>query len=333
MKLTSIKLLIGAGVVSFRNALVEALGRETGICVVGTAGSAGEALRLIRKLEPDVLTVEPGIPNLTAVLADAFGTNVLPVIAVGKESPASDLPGLCDFVRKPDVDDAGNFFAFCNELCVKVKISYRPRVSVPVKPAAAVQSQPKDRHRLIVIGASTGGTEATAEILRRLPGNLPGIVIAQHMPPGFTRMYAERLDGICSFRVSEAQDGVRVQDGTALVAPGGKQMTVKKNADGYYVQCREGPKVNGHCPSVGVLFESAAEAAGADALGIILTGMGRDGAEGLLAMKNAGAYTIGQDRQSCVVYGMPMAAQEIGAVAEQAPPEKIAEIVVRRVRG
>lgn len=330
MKLAPIKLLIVDGSPSFRDALQKALQEDRGIRVVGTAGGAGEALRGIRRLEPDILTADPAMPDLAEVLASA----ALPVIAVGEAAPVSGLPGLCDFVQKPDADDSEGISAFCNELCVKIKISYRPRASKTGSAQARAADSPRKRSgRLIVIGASTGGTEATAEILCSLPGDLPGIVIAQHMPAGFTQMYADRLDRMCRFRVFEARDGSRVKTGTALVAPGGKQMSLQKDRDGYFVQCREGPKINGHCPSVGFLFESAAKAAGAEAVGVILTGMGRDGAEGLLAMRKAGAFTIGQDKQSSVVYGMPMAAAEIGAVTEQAPLGKIADLILRKARG
>jgi two-component system chemotaxis response regulator CheB len=330
MQFTSIKLLIVDESPSFRAAVQKALGGDASIRVVGTAGSAGEAVRRIRELEPDVLAADPALPDLTEALAAVRNMRVLPVIAVGVRRPEPGPPGFCDFVRKPDLENESDFSSFCNELGVKVKISYRPH---PAGPAGATSSAREARFHLIAIGASTGGTEATAEILRRLPGNLPGIVIVQHMPAGFTQMYAERLDRMCRFGVFEARDGDRVRPGTALVAPGGKQMSLKKDGDGYFVQCREGPKVNGHCPSVGFLFDSAAKTAGADAVGVILTGMGRDGAEGLLKMRKAGAYTIGQDRQSSVVYGMPMAAQEIGAVQEQAPCGKIADIIVRRLFG
>lgn len=330
MQLTAIKLLIVDESPSFRADVQKALGTDKNIRVVGTAGSAGEALRRIRELDPDVVAADPGIPDLSQALSGVKNARPLPFIALGTAKSGSVLPGYSDFVKKPASGGESDFFAFCNELSVKVKISYRPH---PKEPPSPSRSPHEARRHLIAIGASTGGTEATAEILRRLPGSLPGILIVQHMPAGFTQMYADRLDKMCSFRVFEARDGDRVKQGTALVAPGGKQMSLKKDREGYFVQCREGPKVNGHCPSVGFLFDSAAGAAGSDAVGVILTGMGKDGAEGLLKMRKAGAYTIGQDKESSVVYGMPMAAKEIGAVEEQAPLMKIADIIVRRVLG
>ncbi|MDL2234284.1 CheB methylesterase domain-containing protein, partial [Ruminococcaceae bacterium OttesenSCG-928-L11] len=182
-------------------------------------------------------------------------------------------------------------------------------------------------------GASTGGTEAILAVLRDLPANMPGIVMVQHMPPVFTKMYAERLNGLCKVRVREAQDGDRVEPGLALLAAGDKQMKLASDANGYYVRCGGTDKVSGHCPSVDFLFDSVAKTAAANAIGIILTGMGADGAKGMLAMKNAGAYTIGQDKDSCVVYGMPMVAYNLGGVKEQLPLNMISTALVRRLTG
>jgi two-component system chemotaxis response regulator CheB len=177
---------------------------------------------------------------------------------------------------------------------------------------------------LIAIGASTGGTEAIAELVSALPAGLPGIVIVQHMPQDFTSMFADRLHSICSFEASEAKDGDIVAANTALVAPGNYQLRVVRRFNGFGVSVAPGEKVSGHCPSVDVMFRSVAEVAGARAIGVILTGMGQDGAYGLLEMKNNGAKTIGQDEKSCVVYGMPKVAYDIGAVDYQLPISQIA---------
>lgn len=176
---------------------------------------------------------------------------------------------------------------------------------------------------VIALGASTGGTEAILDILKELPTDMPGIVIVQHMPPGFTKMYADRLNGLCEMEVREAKTGDRVKPGLALIAPGDAHMKLVQIGQDYSVQCSPGERVSGHCPSVDVLFHSVAKTAKSNAVGILLTGMGRDGASGLLAMRESGAYTIGQDRASCVVYGMPMAAYEIGAVMKQASCQQI----------
>ena len=182
---------------------------------------------------------------------------------------------------------------------------------------------------LIAVGASTGGTEATVQILSELPGDIPGILVTQHMPEGFTKMYADRLDKLSKIDVREAKDGDIIHPGLALIAPGGDlQMKVLHDGSHYRVRCYPGEKVNGHRPSVDVLFHSVAEAAGQNGVGIILTGMGRDGAQGLLHMRQSGAYTIGQDKESSVVYGMPMAAHQIGAVCIQAPCQNIASVLM-----
>lgn len=192
-------------------------------------------------------------------------------------------------------------------------------------------SAPKStRNVLIAMGASTGGTEALLEVLRDLPADTPGIVLVQHMPPNFTKMFAARLDSLCKMSVSEAANGDKVRRGHVLVAPGDLQMQVVKEPGGYSVRCVPGDKVNGHRPSVDVLFDSVSEVACPDVIGVILTGMGGDGAQGMLKMKKKGAYTIGQDKDTCVVYGMPMVAFNIGGVSKQLPLKQIpAEIMAQ----
>ncbi len=186
--------------------------------------------------------------------------------------------------------------------------------------------------RLIVIGASTGGTEAVLEVVKQLPADFPPIVVAQHMPPGFTNMYAKRLDGICKMEVREAKNGDALKRGLILIAPGNLQTRVIAIGNSLTVSCRPDVKVNGHSPSVDVLFHSVASAAVCrDSIGVILTGMGTDGAEGLLSMRRNGAYTIGQNKSSCVVYGMPMAAQKIGAVTIEAPCANIGGMLLAKV--
>jgi len=197
---------------------------------------------------------------------------------------------------------------------------------VPSTPSGTILST-SIKSVVIALGASTGGTEATLVVLKQLPKHTPGMVIVQHMPPGFTKMYADRLNGLCQMEIREAKNGDRVERGVALIAPGDQQMQLVRSGALYTVRCYQGEKVSGHCPSVDVLFNSVAEAAGRDAVGIIMTGMGKDGADGLLNMKQKGAYTIGQDKESCVVYGMPMVAFNIGAVMKQAPCESIADVL------
>lgn len=185
---------------------------------------------------------------------------------------------------------------------------------------------------LIAIGASTGGTEAVLAIVRNFPADTPGVVVTQHMPPGFTRMYAERLDAICPMQVKEAENGEIVRQGVIYIAPGGLQMRVMKDiGHSYHLSVQQGERVNGHAPSVDVLFHSVALSAGSLAVGVILTGMGADGAAGLLEMKKKGAYTIGQDEKTCIVYGMPREAYHMGAVTKQLPLERIAQEVLKNL--
>ena len=185
---------------------------------------------------------------------------------------------------------------------------------------------------LIGLGASTGGTEATLEVLKRLPADIPGMLIVQHMPPGFTKMYAERLDRLCRMEVREAKNGDELHRGLALVAPADLQCKVVRVGNKYTVSCMPGEKVSGHRPSVDVMFQSMSETVRDKMVGIILTGMGQDGAAGLLAMRQKGAYTIGQDKESSVVYGMPMVAKDIGAVCTQASCENIAGVLMRHLK-
>ena len=215
-------------------------------------------------------------------------------------------------------------------VCVKIKIASTAKISNIKKMVMAQEEQHlsvKGKNLIVAIGASTGGTEAILSVVKEFGTDIPGIVVVQHMPPGFTEMYARRLNDQCRIQVKEARTGDRVLPGSMLIAPGGdKHMQLVKVNGVYQVECKAGPKVNGHCPSVDVLFESVARVAGADAVGIILTGMGGDGAKGLLSMRKAGAKTIGQDESTCVVYGMPKVAYDLGAVQHQ---EKLGDIPKR----
>lgn len=181
---------------------------------------------------------------------------------------------------------------------------------------------------IIVIGASIGGTDAIETVVKNLPATTPGIVIVQHMPAIFTQLYAQRLSKICKMRVKEAANGDMIEKGQILIAAGAEQLEVRYNGNYHYVHCYSGEKVSGHCPSVDVLFHSVAKTVGKEAIGVILTGMGKDGADGLLHMRQKGAFTIGQDEQSCVVYGMPMVAQKIGAVVNEVPLSNIAQTIL-----
>lgn len=196
---------------------------------------------------------------------------------------------------------------------------------------AAKRGKFKRSETLIALGASTGGTEALEQVIKHFPKNTPPVIIVQHMPAGFTKLYAERLNRSCMMDVKEAEDGDRLRSGLIIIGAGENHLRLCKDARGWYVSSKPGPKVSGHCPSVDVMFTSVAEVAGPQAIGAILTGMGRDGADGLLKMRQRGAFTIGQDKDTCIVYGMPMEAYKIGAVEVQAPLYKIADIILNAI--
>ncbi|ADU28036.1 protein-glutamate methylesterase/protein-glutamine glutaminase [Ethanoligenens harbinense] len=331
-----IRVLVVDDSIVFREVLVRGLSQDPVIEVVGTAQDAFTARERILQLEPDVMTLDIEMPRMSGVefLHQIMAEHPLPAVLVSSANAtifdALDA-GAVDFVAKPDVSQGGSMQAFIQQMIIKIKIASTAKVGRYKKsgPPAAGQTA----GRVIAIGASTGGTEAILAVLRDLPRGLPGIVIVQHMPPVFTRMYAERLNNICKLEVAEAKNGDAVLPGKALIAPGGFQMRLVKDKGGYAVRVLEGERVNGHAPSVDVLFDSVAETAGKQAVGIILTGMGGDGAKGLLHMREKGAYTIGQDEKSCVVYGMPMVAYNLGAVAKQAPLSAVADELLRFLHG
>ena len=332
----SIKVLIVDDSLVFRELLVQNLSRDPAITVVATAKDPYEARDAIIRHKPDVMTLDVELPRMSGIefLRKLMPQYPLPVVVI---SALSDRvfdamnAGAVDFVGKPTVTNRTQLEEFIrNELLVKIKIASTAKIgNIKKKIQGQNYNGPQvfKNNLLVAIGASTGGTEAIFEVVNGFGPDIPGVVIVQHMPPGFTGMYAKRLNDQCRVRVKEAQTGDRVLPGHVLIAPGGDQhMRLVKVNGAYQVECRSGPRVNGHCPSVDVLFESVAKKAKKDAVGIILTGMGGDGAKGLLAMRSAGAKTIGQDESSCVVYGMPKVAYDIGAVEQQV---KLADIAAR----
>lgn len=334
-----IEVLIVDDSLFFCTALQQDLSKDSALQVVGTAQNAEQAFEKIKQLEPDVVTLDVELPDMNGIdfLKKLMPVHPMPVVVVSA-MPIKALDaleaGAVDYVKKPTVTKPTDRQAFANDLALKIKIASAAKLRLK-KPAAPVvakklQGTPND-NAVIVIGASTGGTEATLEVIKDLPPETPGIVITQHMPAGFTKMYAERLDRLCKMSVKEAKNLDRVHPGQIIVAAGENHMRLCRDLKGYYVTSAPGEKVSGHCPSVDVLFESAAKSAGANAIGIILTGMGADGAEGLLKMRKAGAYTIGQDKDSCVVYGMPMQAFNLGAVQKQLSLGDIANEIIDRL--
>lgn len=352
MAIRKIRVMIIDDSIFFREFMSRALATAHEIEIVGTFGDPEEAMTQIAPLFPDVICVDMEMPKMRgaefcrAVLPRYPRVKAIVISAISNNVFEALQAGALDFVSKPNTRPGFDNNAFLREVLSKIKMaasaaaSARPasagavqqsaatqQVARPSMPLGTMHTTPKN---IVAIGASTGGTEAIVAVVKDLPANTPGIVIVQHMPPVFTRMYAERLDKICKMRVREAQNGDRVEPGLILIAEGGdKQMRVKNDSRGYYVQCEVGEKVSGHCPSVDVLFESVAKVAGPHAVGVILTGMGADGAKNLLEMKKAGAYTIGQDQATCVVYGMPMVAYNLGGVTTQMPLNNIGEGIVR----
>jgi two-component system, chemotaxis family, protein-glutamate methylesterase/glutaminase len=331
-----IRILVVDDSLMMREAIAGGLSKDEGLEVVGKASDPFEARDMIVELEPDVLTLDVEMPRMNGIdfLKQLMPQYPMPVVVVSSLSNIvfeALKAGAVDFVAKPGARPTSDLNTFIQEMAVKVKIASLAKVAHMKKIAPAesrIESFRGNAKTLIAIGASTGGTEATLAVLKTFPQDMPGTVIVQHMPPVFTRMYAERLNASCLMQVSEAQDGDLVEQGKAFVAPGDRQMRVMRDGNGSYrLKCFEGEKVSGHCPSVDVLFDSVADAAKKNAIGVILTGMGADGAKGLLKMRKNGAFTIGQDEKTAVVYGMPMVAFNIGAVAQQAALEEIPGII------
>ena len=339
-----IKVLIVDDSAVTRKLLSDALSRSREIEVVGTALDPFIAVDKIKKLQPDVLTLDIEMPRMDGItfVSKLMIARPMPVIMVSAftDSGASATvkalqAGAVDFILKPQIDDTAAWDSFAEELIEKVvsaagsKIKRRAPVDEP-KPEIVVERKftadvilPRKTgetakirtEQIIAIGASTGGTEVIAEILSSLPAEMPGIVIVQHMPEKFTKAFADRVNGMSKLYVKEAEHGERLYRGMALVAPGNRHMLLRQDNTGYYVEINDGPPVNRHRPSVDVIFRSVAQIVGENALGVILTGMGADGAAGLLEMKEAGATTIAQDETSSVVFGMPREAIRLGAAS------------------
>jgi two-component system chemotaxis response regulator CheB len=315
-----------------RKLLSESLSAEPDLEVVGTAPDPYVARDKILALQPDVLTLDLEMPRMDGLtfLKKLMRYHPMPVIVVSSLGQASCTTavtalreGAVEVLAKPSGPYSVGDLRM--SLAGKIRAAARARVALrtedqpaAVRPEHAVLD-PVSPLRLIAIGASTGGTEAVENVLMRLPANSPAIVVTQHIPAGFSRAFAERLNQSCAMAVKEAADGDRVGPGQALVAPGNLHMLLRKLGDSYRVEVKDGPAVCYQRPSVDVLFHSVAEAAGANAVGVILTGMGSDGAKGMLKMKEAGAATIAQDEASCIVFGMPREAIRLGAADRVVP--------------
>ncbi len=326
-----------------RRILTDELSKFEDIEVVGSAIDPYMAREKIAKLKPDVLTLDIEMPRMDGLtfLEKLMKHHPLPVVVVSSLAPENSETalralslGAVEIVSKPGSqfsapDVAGNLIRAIRT-AAKARV-FRRESTETKRETTRFTPQLSTTHKIIAIGASTGGTQAIERVLSDFPANSPGTVIVQHMPAGFTASFAKRLDQICKMQVCEARHGDSIVPGVALIAPGGKHLLVQKNGASYSVVLKSGPAVHFQKPSVDVMFQSVARNAGKNAVGVILTGMGADGASGLLAMRENGAQTIAQDEQTCVVFGMPGAAVKLGAAEEILPLPKITSRVMTLV--
>lgn len=324
-----------------RQLLSMLLSEDPEIEVVGTAGDPYEARERIKALNPDVITLDVEMPNMDGVtfLRKIMTLRPMPVVMistltqVGAEITLEALEiGAVDFIAKPTTDVANALTALAGELQAKVKHAAHARVGVRRVPLPTQQRRPArtvtSTDKIIAVGASTGGVEALKALLMDMPAECPPILITQHMPPRFTAAFAERLNRECPMTVSEAKHDDVVEPNHAYIAPGAHHMELVRSGTHYKLRLDDGPPVSGHRPSVDFLFRSVARVAGKTAIGVILTGMGKDGSSGLLDMRNAGAITLGQDEHSSLIYGMPRAAFENGAVMKQFALSHMADAIL-----
>jgi two-component system chemotaxis response regulator CheB len=329
-----------------RHLISRLLKSDRDIDVVGIASDPYNARDVIKSTNPDVVTLDVEMPNMDGIafLEKIMRLRPMPVVMVSSLTQrGADITlqalelGAVDFVTKPSIDVERGLDAKREELVGKVKAAAQARIKPLTARPAAVAPPPVARgaplrgtDSIIAIGSSTGGVDALRQVVCGLPPDAPGVLIAQHMPAGFTARFAERLDGLAQVRVRQAEDGQRILPGHVHIAPGDKHLKLARSGAQYLCRLSDDAPVGGHKPSVDVLFHSVAAVAGGKSVGVILTGMGRDGAMGLRAMREAGARTLGQDEQSCVVYGMPKAALNEGAVEEEVSIQQMAAAILDR---
>jgi two-component system chemotaxis response regulator CheB len=343
-----IKVLVVDDSALIRNVMKEIIDREKDMVCVGAAPDPIVAREMIKALNPDVLTLDVEMPKMDGLdfLERLMRLRPMPVVMVSTLTErGSDITfralelGAVDFISKPKMDIARGMEEYAAEIADKIRAAAQSHVRARknIAPMAVQEKLSADAilpssvpvrfastEKLIIIGASTGGTEAIKEVLTRLPADVPGILVTQHMPENFTKSFADRLNSLCKISVKEAEHNERILPGHAYIAPGHSHLLLKRSGANYMTELNQGPPVNRHRPSVDVLFRSAANVAGANAMGIILTGMGKDGAQGMLEMKQAGSFTIAQDEASCVVFGMPREAIALGGATEVLPLQNVA---------
>jgi two-component system, chemotaxis family, protein-glutamate methylesterase/glutaminase len=337
-----IRVLIVDDSALIRQLLTAILGGDKEIEVVGVAPDPIAARDKIKALNPDVLTLDIEMPRMDGLsfLEKLMALRPMPVVVVstltqkGADAALRALElGAIDYVAKPLSDIREGVSALGGELITKVKAAAVARISARSRGQVARKPHVFDHRlstegRLVAVGASTGGVEALQELFTALPANIPATLVTQHMPAGFTACFAKRLDERCAMTVTEAANGVRVLPGHVYIAPGNRHLELVRSGAHYFCHLHDGPPVSGHRPSVDVLFNSFAAVAGKNAIGVILTGMGSDGAAGLLKMRQAGARTMGQDEASCLIYGMPKAAKRFGGVEAEFPLAKLPQEIL-----
>ena len=330
-----------------RAILTEIINSSTDMNAVGAASNPLQAREMIKTLNPDVLTLDVEMPEMDGLtfLDKLMRLRPMPVLMIsslterGSEAALRALElGAVDFLPKPKMGISDGMREYADTITEKIRIAYQARgkFRVPVASQArdtlpALGMRIGSTEKIIAVGASTGGTEAIKEFLIRLPADAPGIVIAQHMPEAFTKSFAARLDSLCKITVKEAQGNERILPGHAYIAPGHSHLLLKRSGANYMTELSQMPPVNHHRPSVEVLFRSVAQNAGKNVIGVMLTGMGKDGAVGMLEMRQAGAYNFAQDEATCVVFGMPREAIAVGAVDEVVPIQDMAQKVLQRL--
>lgn len=341
------KVLIVDDSALIRSVMSEIVNSQPDLEVVATAPDPLVARELIKKHNPDVLTLDVEMPKMDGLdfLEKLMRLRPMPVLMVsslterGSEITMRALElGAVDFVTKPKISIQTGMREYADMIADKIRAAARARIAprprtapAPSAPLSALRSPLISSEKLIIIGASTGGTEAIREFLMQMPSDCPGILIAQHMPEGFTSSFAKRLDSLCRISVIESAGNERVLPGHAYIAPGHSHLMLVRSGANYMTRIEQSPPVNRHRPSVDVLFRSAAQAAGKNAVGVILTGMGKDGAAGMLDMRQAGAHNFAQDEASCVVFGMPREAIALGAAHEVGPLQALPRMVLEHL--